>query len=57
MAGLPGLVENVFELLSPTTHGQFFIDRKKAKVYYTPHASEDMKNAEVRGKRGRSLNL
>ena len=47
MAGLPGLVENVFELLGPSTHGQFFIDRTEAKVYYTPHPSEDMTKAEV----------
>jgi|EP01043_Picozoa_sp_COSAG02_P046292 hypothetical protein len=47
MAGLPGLVENVFELLGPTTYGQFFIDRTEAKVYYTPHPSENLNKAEV----------
>ena len=47
MAGLPGLVENVFELLGPSTHGQFYIDRAEAKVYYTPHPSEDMTKAVV----------
>ena len=47
MAGLPGLLENVFELLSPKTPGQFFIDRTTAAVHYVPHSSEDMKTAQV----------
>jgi hypothetical protein len=47
MAGLPGFLENVFELLTAKTVGQFFIDRTQAMVYYVPHPSEDMKVAKV----------
>ena len=52
MSGLPGLLENAFELLYPkdslsSTAGQFYIDRSKATVFYVPHPGEDLKTAHV----------
>ena len=47
MAGLPGLMENALELLTPAKPGQFYVDRTTATVHYVPHASEDLKTLET----------
>ena len=47
MAGLPGLLENALELLTPSTHGQFYIARQNATIFYVPNPGEDMREASV----------
>lgn len=41
----PAYIENAFELLG--TPGQFYIDRKRATIYYVPRKGEDLAKADV----------
>lgn len=43
--GAPYYVENVFEALDEP--GQWYLDRPTGRLYYLPHAGEDMTTAEV----------
>ena len=47
MAGLPGLLENALELLTPSRYGQFYINRDNATIFYVPNPGEDMREASV----------
>eukprot|EP01050_Picozoa_sp_SAG11_P003363 SAG11_NODE_189_length_13028_cov_14.222446_3_plen_658_part_00 len=47
MAGLPGRLENALELLTPSSHGQFYIARDHATIYYVPNPDEDLRKASV----------
>lgn len=47
MSGLPSIIENAAELLSPHKPGEFYIDQARGEIRYVPHADEDMRHAIV----------